>query len=419
MESPKADSSGSPPLPPEPPDPDIDVMFPVVPPVPPVPPDPPPILIDTSVLSVQPLLMHHLLAEAALSSFLTTRLASTYLQLVPGPKPRNLVSCGEHVSYTQIYVARVVGLLTADCKFTSFHFSSLQVLEDWTLKDVLAEVDLRYAASLTSVQPFGVQLSTALSSSELKANIHLKPWSHMVGPISPCSMLSQDMLLVSQGMVAVSFWSESFLFDHCLREDINWLSRISLFHGKQEIMLGLNDSLPRIEEFINPLSFRLKLRLPQCEEAVIWISVFVAMDAFVSGLAIWPWWFASQQAIFWKRCLVASELVDVSFPVGYVENFPTCSANGTWQVISTQSAKAVLLQKAHHSILSSGLSSFQILADITVPFFALGSGLVLIEITGFFVKSLVPLVTPLSCSYILFKTFCLVVVFVMGEVPIL
>ncbi|KAL0710330.1 hypothetical protein Bca4012_017308 [Brassica carinata] len=377
MESPEAASSGFPPLPSEPPDPDLDVMLPFDPPVPPVPPDPPPILIDTSVvLSVQPLLMHPLLAKAALSSFFTSRLASSFLQLIPVPKPRNLVPCGEHVSSIEIFVARFLRLMTADFKLNSLHYTSLQVLEDWTSKvEILAVVSLRYAASLTSVQPIEVHLFTALSSSLSKANRHLKPLSHMVRTISPCFMLSQ-------GKVFVSCWSESFLFDHCLRKDFNSLSRRSLFPGKQEIMLFLNGSVSLIEEFINLLSFRFKLSLPQCE-AVIWISVFVAMDAIVSGLSNWPWWFASHQPIFWKRGLVASELVDVSFPVGYVENFPTCSANGMWIVISTQSAKAVLLQKTSHSTLSSGLSSLQIQADTTVPFFALRSGLVLIEITGF------------------------------------
>ncbi|KAL0740801.1 hypothetical protein Bca4012_082314 [Brassica carinata] len=391
MESPEAASSGFPPLPPEPPDPDLDVMLPF---------DPP------------PLLMHPLLAKAALSSFFTSRLASSFLQLIPVPKPRNLVPCGEHVSSIEIFVARFLRLMTADFKLTSLHYTSLQVLEDWTSKvEILAVVSLRYAASLTSVQPIEVHLFTALSSSLSKVNRHLKPLSHMVRTISPCFMLSQ-------GKVFVSCWSESFLFDHCLRKNFNSLSRRSLFPGKQEIMLFLNGSVSLIEEFINLLIFRFKLSLPQCE-AVIWISVFVAMDAIVSGLSNWPWWFASQQPIFWKRGLVASELVDVSFPVGYVENFPTCSANGTWIVISIQSAKAVLLQKTSHSTLSSGLSSLQIQADTTVPFFALRSGLVLIEITGFYiVRNLVPLVIPLSCSYILCKTFCLVVVvLVMGEVP--
>ncbi|KAL0701320.1 hypothetical protein Bca4012_057442 [Brassica carinata] len=281
MESPEAASSGFPPLPPEPPNPDLDVMLQFDPHVLPVPPDPPPILIDT-----------------------------------------------------------------ADFNLTSLHYSSLQVFEDWILKvEILAVVSLRYAASLTSVQPIGVNLFTALSSSQSKANRHLKPWSHMVGPISPCFMLSQVF---------------------------NGLSRRYLSLGKQKIML----------------------------------FVYLAMVVCLTATNLL------------EEGLVASELVDVPFPVGYVENFPTCSANGTWIVVSTQSAKAVLLQKTSHSTLSSGLSSLQIQADI-VPFFALRSGLVLIEITGFyFVRNLVPLVIPLSCSYILCKTFCLVVVvLVMGEVP--
>lgn len=108
----------------------------------------------------------------------------------------------------------------------------------------------------------------------------------------------------------------------------------------------------------------------------------------------------------------------MSYPIGYVENFPTWSANGTWIVSSTQSTEAVTLQKAPHSTFSSGFSSLQILADSIVLFFALRTGLVLIEITGsFIVRNLVPLVIPLSCCYNLCTTFCLVVVaFAMGGV---
>ncbi|KAF3503583.1 hypothetical protein F2Q69_00041846 [Brassica cretica] len=303
-----------------------------------------------------PLLMHPLLAEANLSSSLTTRRVSL---LHPVSKPRNLVSCREHVSFKsslrkvpyyqqeagviEISVARFLGLLTADCKFTRhFKFSrtGLRMLKFWRC-------------------------------SQSKHILHLKPWSHVVGPISPCFMLTQ-------GMVFISYWSESFVFDHCLREEFNYLSRRSLFPCKQEIMLFLNGSLPRIEDVISSSIFKFKLSLPQNED-VIWTSVFVAMYAIVSGLNIWPWWLASQQSIFWKRCLVASEFVDVSYPIGYVENFPTWSANGTWIVSSTQSTEAVTLQKAPHSTFSSGFSSLQILADSIVLFFALRTLLLLLQ----------------------------------------
>ena len=95
MESAKVVSSGFPLLPTEPPDPDLGVILPVNPPVPPVPPDPPQVLL-VCMLSVQPLLMNPLLAEVALSSSLTTSQVSSFLQLIPVLKPRNLVSCVEH-----------------------------------------------------------------------------------------------------------------------------------------------------------------------------------------------------------------------------------------------------------------------------------------------------------------------------------
>ncbi|CAF2270891.1 hypothetical protein HID58_014758 [Brassica napus] len=420
MESPETVSSGFPPLPTEPPDPDLDVMLPVNPPVPPVPPDPPPVLLDCAflhhisssfttphhqryqeapmpwflcastgfslkllcsdacILSVQSLWMNPLLAEVALSSSLTTSQVSSFFQLIPVSKLRNLVACVEHDSLksplrdlpyyhqVEILVARFLGLLTTDCKLTFFHGSSFQVLEDWT---------------------------------------------------------SKVEILVGQGMVFISCWSESFLFDNCLRIYCNWLLRKrSLIPGNQEIMLLLNGSLPRSEDVTNPLSFRFKLPFPQYEdatlyrtrllphcEAVIWTSVFVAMDFVGSGLSIWRWCFTSQQPIFWKRSLVASELVG---------NFSHCSANGTWIVSSALQANDGMLQEAPHSTLSFGPSSLQILSDFIVPFSALRTGLDLIEITGYFVRNLVPLDIPLSCSFNLCNIFVLVVVvYAMGAVP--
>ncbi|KAF3567419.1 hypothetical protein DY000_02011217 [Brassica cretica] len=304
-------------------------MLPVNPSVPSVPPDPPPVLL-VCMLSVQLLSMNPLLAEVALSSSLTTSHVSSFLQLISVPKPRNLVSCVEHDSLksplrdfpyyqqevVEILVARFLGLLTTDCKLTSLHGSSFQVLEDWTSKvEILAVVCILYAVVITSAQPLGVQFSTA------------------------------------------------------------------------------------IEDVTNPLSFRFKLPLPQYEDATLYRTRLVYLR----------WWFTSQQSIFWKRRLGASELV---------ENFLNCSANGTWIVNSALRAKDGMPQEAPHSILSSGPSSLQILSDFIIPFFALRTGLDLIEITGYFVRNLVHLVTPLSCSFNICTIFVLiVVVYAMGAVP--
>uniref|UniRef100_A0A0D3E124 Uncharacterized protein n=1 Tax=Brassica oleracea var. oleracea TaxID=109376 RepID=A0A0D3E124_BRAOL len=184
-----------------------------------------------------------------------------------------------------------------------------------------------------------MQFFTAMCSSKSTPILHLKPWLHVVRPISPCFLLSQEILLL------------------------------------------LNGSLPCSEDVTNPLSFWFKLHLPQYEDATLYIT----------------------------RCLGASELV---------ENFLNCSANGTWIVNSALRAKDGMPQEAPHSTLSYGPSSFQILSDFIVPFFALRTGLDLIEITCYFVRNLVPLVTPLSCSFNLCTIFVLVVVvYAMGAVP--
>ncbi|CAN6872299.1 unnamed protein product, partial [Brassica oleracea] len=252
MESPEAVSSGFPPLPTKPPDPDLDVMLLVNPHIPPVSPDPPPVLLVCAFL-------HHIS-----SSFTTPHHRRDPEALMPWFL----------------------------CASTSF---SLKLL-------------CSHAGMLS--------FSTAMCSSKSTLILHLKPWLHVVRPIYPCFLLSQ------------------------------------------EIMLLLNGSLPRSEDVTNPLNFRFKFPLPQYEdailyrtrllphyEAVIWTSVFVAMDS---------------------------------------DGMP---------------------QEAPHSTLSSELSSLQILSDFIVPFFALCTWLDLIEITGYFVRNLVPLVTPLSCSFNLCTIF--------------
>ncbi|CAN6851877.1 unnamed protein product [Brassica oleracea] len=88
--------------------------------------------------------------------------------------------------------------------------------EDWTSKvEILAVACILYAIVITSMQPFGVQFSTAMCISKSKRILHLKPWLHVFGPMFSCFLMSQ------------------------------------------EIMLLLNGSLPSSEDVINPLSFRL------------------------------------------------------------------------------------------------------------------------------------------------------------------
>ncbi|CAN7023932.1 unnamed protein product [Brassica oleracea var. botrytis] len=257
MKSPEAVSSGFPLLPTEPPDPDLDVMLPVNPSVPPVPPDPPPVLLVCAFL-------HHIS-----SSFTTPHHRRDPKALMPWFL----------------------------CASTSF---SLKLL-------------CSYAGMLS--------FFTAMCSSKSTSILHLKPWLHVVRPISPCFLLSQEILLL------------------------------------------LNGSLPCSEDVTNPLSFRFKLHLPQYEDTTLYITRLLP----------------HYEAVIWTSIVVAMDS----------DGMP---------------------QEAPHSTLSSGPSSLQILSDFIVPFFALRTGLDLIEITGYFVRNLVHLVTPLSCSFNLCTIFVLVVV---------
>ncbi|CAN7128580.1 unnamed protein product [Brassica rapa subsp. narinosa] len=360
---------GSPPLPPEPPDPDLVVVFPINSP------DPPPVLLvcpflrqispsytaplnqkeieslmpwdlccstgcllkplcpDVDVLSTQPALLHLSLAGISPSGALNSGMSFSSFRHYPISKPIIITSCVEHVflksalrastiyhqesCVVSLSVARLL-VSIAECKLTSLHYSSLQSLEDWAWKvEILVVIFSLLAALSTAMQHFEVELSTALCSSQSR-------------PIFSCFKLSQ-------GMVFLICWSESRLFDPCLLVDLSYLNRNPILIRNEEVMLSWISSVPLFEDVTLPLSFRLKLSLPQYEEVTrcdttllpqcedfIWTAVSVDMVSLISGVSR-LWWFSSQLSVSSKRCLVAFELVAGSFPIGY---FQICPVKG-------------------------------------------------------------------------------------------
>ncbi|CAN6881266.1 unnamed protein product [Brassica oleracea] len=413
MDSSATVSFGSPPLPPEPPDPDLVVVFPINPP------DPPPVLLplcsDVDVLSTQPALLHLLLAGISSSGALSSGLSYSSFRHYPVSKPIIITSCVEHVLLKSVLrastiyhqescvvslsVARLL-VSIAECKLTSLQYSSLQSLEDWAWKiEILVVIFSLFAALNTSMQHFEVELSIVLCSSQSR-------------PIFSCFKLSLDLTYISR-------------------------NPILLRNG--EVLLSWISYVPHFEDVTLPLSFRLKLFLPQYEEVTrcdttllpqcedfIWTAVSVAMVSLISSVSR-LWWFSSQLSVSSKRCLVAFEIVVGSFPIGY---FQICSANGMWMearvlhrllsrvcVGSGHVVKAVMIHKAFQPAISIGLSRLQILLDSIVPFSAQRLGLHLNEIRGFLsFKNLVPLFTPLSCVYNLCTSLCLDVAFAKGVV---
>ncbi|CAN7024938.1 unnamed protein product [Brassica rapa subsp. trilocularis] len=463
---------GSPPLPPEPPDPDLVVVFPINSP------DPPPVLLvcpflrqispsytaplnqkeieslmpwdlccstgcllkplcpDVDVQSTQPALLHLSLAGISPSGALNSGMSFSSFRHYPISKPIIITSCVEHVflksalrastiyhqesCVVSLSVARLL-VSIAECKLISLHYSSLQSLEDWAWKvEILVVIFSLLAALNTAMQHFEVELSTALCSSQSR-------------PIFSCFKLSQ-------GMVFLICWSESRLFDPCLLVDLSYLNRNPILIRNEEVMLSWISSVPLFEDVTLPLSFRLKLSLPQYEEVTrcdttllpqcedfIWTAVSVDMVSLISGVSR-LWWFSSQLSVSSKRCLVAFELVAGSFPIGYFQIFPV---KGMWMqgrvlhrllsrvcVGSRHVVKAVMIHKASQPAISTGLSRLQILPDSIVPFSSLRLGMDLNEITGFLsFKNLVPLFILLSCVYNLRTALCLAVAFAKGVVP--
>ncbi|KAF3484996.1 hypothetical protein F2Q69_00057959 [Brassica cretica] len=416
MDSSATVSFGSPFLPPEPPDPGLVVVFPINPP------DPPPVLLplcsDVDVLSIQPALLHLLLAGISSSGALNSGLSYSSFRHYPVSKPIIITSCVEHVLLksalraSMIYhqescvvslsVARLL-ISIAECKLTSLQYSSLQSLKDWAWNvEILVVIFSLFAALNTSMQHFEVELSTALCSSQSRH-------------IFSCFKLSLDL---------------------------SYLSRNSILLRNEEVLLSWSSFVPHFEDVTLPLSFRLKLFLPQYKEVTrcdttllpqcedfIWTAVSVAMVSLISGVSR-LWWFSSQLSVSSKRCLVAFEIVVGSFSIGYFQIF---SANGMWMeacvihrllsrvcVGSGHVVKAVMIHKVSQPTISIGLSRLQILPDSIAPFSAMRLGLDLNEITSFLsFKNLVPLFTLLSYVYNLCTSLCLAVAFAKGVVSLL
>ncbi|KAF3534854.1 hypothetical protein DY000_02043769 [Brassica cretica] len=371
------------PLPPEPPDPDLVVVFPINPP------DPPPVLLVCPFLRQISPSYTDPLNEKEIESLMPWELcSSTGCLLKPLCSDVDVLSTQPALLHLLLAGISPSGALNSgrtECKLTSLQYSSLQSLEDWAWKvEILVVIFSLFAALNTSMQHFEVELSTALCSSQPR-------------PIFSCFKLSLEVLL-------------------------SWIS-----------------SVPHFEDVTLPLSFRLKLSLPQYEEVTrcdttllpqcedfIWTAVSVAMVSLISGVSR-PWWFSSQLSVSSKRCLVAFEIVVGSFSIGY---FQICSANGMWMetrvlhrllsrvcVGSGHVVKAVMIHKASQPAISIGLSRLQILPDSIAPFYAMRLGLDLNEITGFLsFKNIVPLFTPLSYVYNLCTTLCLHVAFAKGVV---
>ncbi|KAF3603878.1 hypothetical protein F2Q69_00039092 [Brassica cretica] len=282
---------GSPPLPPEPPDPDLVVVFPINPP------DPPPVLLvcpflrqispsDTDPLKekeIESLMPWELCSSTGCllkplcsyvdvlstgispSGALNSGRSYSSFRHYPVSKPIIITSCVEHVllksalrastiyhqesCVVSLSFARLL-VSIAECKLTSLQYSSLQSLEDWAWKvEILVVIFSLFAALNTSMQHFEVELSTALCSSQSRR-------------IFSCFKLSL-------GMVFLISWSESRLFDPCLLVDLSYLSRNPILHRNEKVLLSWISSVPHFEDVTLPLSFRLKLSLPQYEEACL------------------------------------------------------------------------------------------------------------------------------------------------------
>ncbi|KAF2532647.1 hypothetical protein F2Q70_00033550 [Brassica cretica] len=272
MDSSATVSFGSPFLPPEPPDPGLVVVFLINPP------DPPPVLLplcsDVDVLSTQPALLHLLLAGISSSGALNSGLSYSSFRHYPVSKPIIITSCVEHVL-----------LKSALRASTIYHQES-------------CVVSLSVARLLISIAECKL---TSLQYSSLQS---LKDWAWNV----------EILVVIFSLFAALNTSMQHF--------------EVELSTALCKVLLSWSSFVPHFEDVTLPLSFRLKLFLPQYKEVTrcdttllpqcedfIWTAVSVAMVSLISGVSR-LWWFSSQLSVSSKRCLVAFEIVVGSFSIG-------------------------------------------------------------------------------------------------------
>uniref|UniRef100_M4DSC5 Uncharacterized protein n=1 Tax=Brassica campestris TaxID=3711 RepID=M4DSC5_BRACM len=237
---------------------------------------------------------------------------------------------------------------------------------------------------------FGVCVSTAWCRFQHCSTFQLEPQFIF-------AETSSLLVKLSKGIVSVSSWNKSYLYEPCLVLGVSCLE-MSPLPLNEDIALPLNLILPQFEDVASDRSLPLYEDVTLCSPPLVpqygvgtRTFVLLALVSMVSGTDA-----SKNGGLGW--CIH-----------GMDEAHDARSSARILYVVSTLAAEALTLQVALPSASSAGFSKLQEIWDSIVLFSALHSGMDLNEIAGCLLTNFATLFNPLSFNFYQCTALCLAV----------
>lgn len=254
---------------------------------------------------------------------------------------------------------------------------------------------------------FGVCVSTAWCRFQHSSSFQLEPQFIF-------AETSSLLVKLSKGIVSVSSWNKSYLYEPCLVLGVSCLE-MSPLPLNEDIALPLNLILPQFEDVASDRSLPLYedgasdlLSLPLYED------VTLCSPPLVPQYGVGTRTFVLLALVSMVSGTDASKNGGLGWCIhGMDEAHDSQSSARILYVVSTFAAEALTLQVALPSASSAGFSKLQEIWDSIVLFSALHSGMDLNEIAGCLLSNLATLFSPLSFNFYQCTALCLAVAIAM------
>ncbi|CAN7042263.1 unnamed protein product [Brassica rapa subsp. trilocularis] len=240
---------------------------------------------------------------------------------------------------------------------------------------------------------FGVCVSTAWCRFQHSSSFQLEPQFIF-------AETSSLLVKLSKGIVSVSSWNKSYLYESCLVLGVSCLEMSSL-PLNEDIALPLNLILPQFEDVASDRSLPLYedvasdlLSLPLYED------VTLCSPPLVPQYGVGTRTFVLLALVSMVSGTDASKNGGLGWCIhGMDEAHDSQSSARILYVVSTLAAEALMSQVVLPSASSAGFSKLQEIWDSIVFFSALHSGMDLNEIAGCLLTNLATLFSPLSFNF--------------------
>ena len=250
---------------------------------------------------------------------------------------------------------------------------------------------------------FGVCVSTAWYRFQHSSSFQLEPQFIF-------AETSSLLVKLSKGIVSVSSWNKSYLYEPCLVLGVSCLE-MSPLPLNEDIALPLNLILPQFEDVASDRSLPLYedvasnlLSLPLYED------VTLCSPPLVPQYGVGTRTFVLLALVSMVSGTDASKNGGLGWCIhGMDKAHDSQSSARILYVVSTLAAEALTLQVALPSASSAGFSKLQEIWDSIVLFSALHSGMDLNENAGCLLTNLATLFSPLSFNFYQCTALCLAV----------